>query len=486
VHRIRLRLRRARPRPGVRPFWTPGLAISVSVAIAVASLTILLVVETSRTPGAAPFVYLNGTLELGGLLAQESADFWSINTASPNLANPAVASTLAATGVTDLTTGFPAESINQSSQTQYLGNGSAVAYHGSNDSQFIALCQSLDCRATMPVPGEIDDPGAAAVTVRYVEQTLDFHPAYWEIGNEPAAWTHFGIPWVDWRVTDHVAPTPLEYAQMVQRYVLAIRSVDAAAQIIGIQSDAGAPAADAWLSDLIAIDGPNLSAVAYHSYPGGVGFPGNTVADFFASLARPAAFPLDYALTENVVRAACPACATKVFLGEYNSARIGNLTSFASSYPEAPYIAAALLEGLKENASQVTFYGLQPGAIGGLLDANDQPYPVAADYTQIFRNLTLPWIDNASIVGGPSGVVALVSHNASRASLFLVDTNPTLGLRLDFSATTAFAGSAQVFLCGPQNPGVAISTMPLNATAAIAIPPQGILLVNGVLPSVLA
>jgi hypothetical protein len=473
--------RRHRSVPG---FWTPGLTIIVVIAVVLAGAAVL-VVAIAVVPGARAYTYLNGTLEIGGVRAFETPGYFSLNVASPDLAEAGVETLVAATGVTYMNSGYAAEDVNQSAGIDYFGNGTSGPYHGENDSEFIGFCEAIRCHATLAVPGEIDDPGAAAVTVRYVEQTLGFHPTYWEIGNEPVSWTHFGIPWARWTSNDDSTPTPLEYARMVQQYVIAIRSVDPAAQIIGLQSDTGAPADSDWFTTLMQIDGPNLSAVAYHSYAGGRGTPGESLAGFFGSLSKPGAFPLSYPATVDVVRAACESCDTRVLVGEYNSALLGNLTGYATSYPEAPYVAAGLLEGLEENASQVTFYALQPSGNAGLLDSDNAPLPVYDDYSTFFPNVTLPWIDNATVVGGPAGVFALVSHNGTRASLLIVNTDTTDGLRLGFSNASAFAGPVEQYLDGPRQSGPSVSTEPMNATSSILIPPEGILLVDGDLPAVL-
>ncbi len=468
------RRRRAPP-----PFWSPGLGIVLVLATVLAAAAVLVVVLAPGPPGLPPYTYVNATLTIGGTSAFEDHDYFSLNTASPELNDPQVGSLVTATGIVDENSGYPAESVNQSANLQYSDTGTATPYTGENDSKFIALCEEVHCRASLPLPGEIDDPGAAAVTVRYVEHTLGFDPAYWEVGNEPASWTHFGIPWDQWRPTDHSTPTPLQFAQMVQRYVLAVRSVDPAAQILGIQSDAGSPSRADWFTSLMQIDGPNLSAVAYHSYPGGVGTPGESLSEFFATLSQPGSFPLNYPLTLSTVRSACASCATRLFVGEYNSARLGNLTAYASGYPEAPYIAAGLLEGLEENASQVTFYGLQPGGATGLLDSNGDPLPVYYDYATFFRNLALPWIETATVTGGPSGVYALASHNSSQVSELVVNTNTAVGLNLSFAPGAAWNGTAEVYLFGPRLSQPTAVPMTLAGLSKVQVPPEGILMIDG-------
>jgi hypothetical protein len=461
------------------------MVIGLSVTLASVAVVIVLLVPAPSAEGGA-VSYVNGTLEVGGPLAYETDSYFSLNTASPDLGDPNVEALVASTGIVYENSGFAGEYVNQSAGIQYANNGNSSTYFGQGDSQFIALCEHVRCHATLPVPGEIDDPGAAAVTVRYVEQTLGFHPEYWEIGNEPIAWTHFDIPWTQWRASDHSTPTPLEYAEMVQRYVLAIRSVDPSAQILGLQSDAGSPLDSSWFTPLMEIDGPNLSAVAYHSYAGGLGFPGNSAADFFATLAKPTTFPLNYPTTLATVRAACPSCATRVFVGEYNSALLGNFTGLATSYPEAPYIAAGLLEGLRENASQVTYYALQPGTNAGLIGANNAPLPVYSVFSMIFPNVTLPWIGYASVAGAPPDVYSLVSHNLTRSSVFVVDTNVSEGVRLLLGPGTQFVGAVEEYLDTPSQSGPVAESVSLNANSVIVLPPEGILLLDGDVPTLQA
>lgn len=459
------------------------MLLVVLVAVVVASAAVFVVV---LAPGPAPspvYAYVNATLELGPVAALETRSYFSLNAASPDLSNGQVQGLVAATGVTYFNTGYPAESVNQTADLQYSDSGVATPYNGETDSQFITLCELVHCHSALPLPGEIDDPGAAAVTVRYVEQTLGFHPTYWEIGNEPAAWTHWGIPWTDWQPTDDSTPTALQFAQEVQRYVLAVRSVDPTAQFIGIQSDAGSPARSDWFTTLMQVDGPNLSAVAYHSYPGGVGYPGEGLSQYFATLSQPGSFPLNYPLTLATVRAACPTCSTQLFVGEYNSARQGNLSGYASSYPEAPYIAAGLMAGLEENASQVTFYGLQPGTAAGLLDPNDQPLPVYYDYATFFDNLAIGWINNATVIGGLGGVYALISHNATELSEMVVNTDVTVGLNLSFGSGAALTGPVTESLFGPGMSVPSVTNEVFNATSPVKVPPEGILMINGRWPN---
>ena len=103
-----------------------------------------------------------------------------------------------------------------------------------NLTSFVTWCETFGCHAILELPAEIDDPSTAAYDVSYTERVLAFHPSYWEIGNEPAIWTHFEIPWSEWNASQAQNATPEQFAQVVPAYNIAIHSVDPSAPIIGL------------------------------------------------------------------------------------------------------------------------------------------------------------------------------------------------------------------------------------------------------------
>lgn len=74
--------------------------------------------------------------------------------------------------------------------------------------------------------GETDDPQSAAALVRLI--TRRYGPGYaqnvyWEIGNAPARWQHFGVPLSDTnRPNEHINCSPDQYAAVVTSYAAAI------------------------------------------------------------------------------------------------------------------------------------------------------------------------------------------------------------------------------------------------------------------------
>ena len=467
-------------RRGGRRRALPAWAIAVAAVGVAAILLTVVVVYLSPGPSGPSYPYVPGALGLGPGIVWESSNYFALDSSSQSIGASSIAALVNETGISQVSFGFAGESTNQSAGLRYLYNGVATSTSGSNDSSFISFCRSIHCSAVMGVPAEIDDPGAAAVTVRYVEQTLGFRPQYWEIGNEPVTWTHFGIPWTRWQATDASFATPATYAAMVARYIPAIRAVDPTARIIGIQADEGAPANAAWFQDLVSEDGSELSAVAYHSYPGGVGSVSNdSLTDFFATLERPSAFPLNYPATVSIVQSACASCHLKVLVGEYNAALVGNYSSFVTGYPDVPYIAAGLLTGLRENVTQVFFYALQANAENGLLAQDGTPNPVFYLYTTFLDHLTFPEILNSSIAGGPPGLYDLVSASASTRSVFVVDTNTVAGLLLNASSVFPSGTAVTESLWGPTLGQPEVRSAVTNASATWEIPPEGVLLLNG-------
>ena len=85
--------------------------------------------------------------------------------------------------------------------------------------------RALKATAVVVLGGEVDDPQAAAGLVRLVVQRYGLGFArriYWEIGNAPAAWQHFGVPLGARQRDEHVTCSPDQYAAVVTSYAAAI------------------------------------------------------------------------------------------------------------------------------------------------------------------------------------------------------------------------------------------------------------------------
>jgi hypothetical protein len=461
--------------------WRRTTAVAGGIAIGVLLVTVVVVTVWSGAP--APTAPLQATLAVGGPTGQLRSNFFGVNVHV--VGNGSISLPLQSLGTPFVSFRFSpqGEATDQIHSITYNASGVGLPIYEEGDPAFISGCEALSCQATMMVPAEIDNPAEAAATVQYVEQNLSFHPQYWAIGNEPQQWTHWGIPWTEWRPSDHSTPSPMEYALEVQQYVTAIHAVDPSARLIGIESVVSGLTDPAWFRDLIVVNGPNLSAVAYHAYPGGNGSLPGTLANFFGSLSNPLAFPLNYPPTYSLVRSACPSCHLSVFVDEFNSALGGNFSGQMTSYPEVPYVAAALAVAIEENVQRTCFFdledlnGLMPY---GLLTLGAPPRPAFSLFTGILDHLIDGTVLNTSLPGAPGGIATVFTANVSSASLLLVNTNLTTGMTLTLpSGVAEMAGPGIAYYWDPSMSGP-VAGPPVADPASLEwnLPAESVLLID--------
>jgi hypothetical protein len=465
------------PASASRGPWVPTIAVVLLILLVSIGVVVVApgLVGTNSSS-------LDGVLVVGDVVSYPPATFWGVATHAVKISNSSLSAQVNETPIEYFRYGGGGDVTNQTTGVTYSNSGTPSGAGQGGDPQFVQFCEWRHCQAIMSVPGEINDPGAAAVTVAYVEHTLGFHPAYWSIGNEPQAWTHYNIPWADWKATDDSQVTPQEYAVLVHRDVAAMRSVDPTIRVIGIQSEDSGLAGAEWMGPLVAMNGPNLSAVAYHSYPASSGAPGTSVADFL-NAAVSYGFPTDYRATEATVTAACPSCHIPVFVDEYNGALVGPYSTFVESYPDVPVVANAVATGLQLNTSQFSFFDLQ--ATNGLdsfgmVNESGVPRPTFYLYSTFFENLSMHVIDTTSILGGPGGAAAVVGSNATTISLLVSDANASVGLRLSLNGSGFPTGQpGTVWSWNPNEPLPLVSpTGSAPLATSWLIPPEGILLID--------
>jgi hypothetical protein len=456
--------------------------VPVVGGIVVGVLLVTLVVLIVWTQAPAPIAFLQENLVVGSPTGSLNSSFFGVNVHVIGNGTISLPSESLGTPFVSFRFSPQGEATDQIHSITYNASGVGLPIYEEGDAAFISGCEAISCDATMMVPAEIDDPAEAAATVQYVEQNLSFHPQYWAIGNEPQQWTHWGIPWTEWRQSDHSTPSPMEYALEVQQYVTAIHAVDPAAKLIGIESVVAATTDAAWFRDLIAVNGPNLSAVAYHAYPGGNGTVPGTLENFFASLSNPLAFPLNYPPTYAIVREACPSCHLSVFVDEFNSALGGNFSALMTGYPEVPYVAAALAEAIQEHVQRTCFFdledlnGLMPY---GLLTGGAPPRPAFSLFTGIIDHIVDGFVFNTTVPGGPAGISSVYTENATSSSLLVVNTNLTTGLTLTLpSGEAGMVGPGIPFYWNPSMSGP-VGGPPVTNPVGMEwnLPPEGVLLI---------
>ena len=185
----------------------------VTIAVPLAAVFILLAGSMAfaslfdpGSPGASPTPFASPGAVSAHVVVGASSEatpispaFWGINIAAAQRFNSVDAASVAATPVNYLL--FPAgtlgEEYNYTSGYLTAGNGTQTLATTST-TQFVSSCEQIGCHAILQLPAEINRPGTAAYYANYVVHTLDFQPAYWEIGNDPSGWDHFNVSWSNW------------------------------------------------------------------------------------------------------------------------------------------------------------------------------------------------------------------------------------------------------------------------------------------------
>ena len=330
----------------------------------------------------------------------------------------------------------------------YSTSGS-VSTPVSNEAQFVSGCRAIGCHAILQVPAEIDQPSVGAAMINYTLHNLSFTPDYIEIGNEPALWTHFGTPWSNWGSGSSGNATPATYAKVVQQYIVAIRAVDPTAKFVGLPGvGQGASPEPAWLSATVTLNGPNLSAVGIHVYPGGSSSPSSpTLSQFYAQLSGSASFPVRIPKDRAAMAAACSGCGSLPILVTELGAS-GSTTSFAqymAGFPNVPYITTELIQGMELNLSSLDDFAFQNSYPGSWYASNGTPAPIYTLYQSVLPPVGGDFVPTVLSPSTAGLSVALTEDPTSGSEALLVaNTNTTAARTLDLSGLGLPGGSARL------------------------------------------
>jgi hypothetical protein len=362
-----------------------------------------------------------------------------------------------------------------------------------DEQQFISWCQQVRCEAIFGVPAEIDQPATAAYYVAYTENTLHFHPAYWEIGNEPGLWENFNLPWAKWHLDANSPVTPAEYAQVVHAYIAAMRAVDPTIRIIGLPGTGlGASQETTWLADTVALNGPNLSAVAIHVYSAGDGNGTPTLPGFFASLSGRGSLEVRIPIDRQAIETACPSCGPiPIFVTEFGSGNGGGMwDGYMDSFPNVPYITASLIQGISLNVSNIDLFAFQSTYPGSLYNPSGTQSPIGELYEQLLPQLGSLYVPTSlsSPIQGIYAAATLGDHD-SEAALLIVNANATTSVTIPIgSAGFPQGGPAEETVWNQSASGPTTWSAPNGVGPSLTIPPAGLALVrapysHGSLPS---
>ncbi|MCI4365669.1 MAG: hypothetical protein L3K10_06385, partial [Thermoplasmata archaeon] len=376
---------------------------------------------------------------------------------------------------------------------QVWTNGFA-SYDASNETQFVQWCKSTSCHAIFAVPGETNNTTTAAWDVAYTENVLGFHPDYWQVGNEPYGWSHFGLPWARWTTTNTLNVTATVYAQVVNRYIAAMRAVDPTLQFIGLSGVGAGKSPDMpWIGATVALNGPNLSAIAIHTYPAEHRGTSGTAAGFLGTLLGTDAPQYRIPNDTKAILANCtaywPSNATcvgiRLFVDEFGSGTgtTGGWQPFMQTYPEVPFITAELLTMIRANVTNADLYDLRSSYNGSLFNLTGSPLPLDSLYTHILPHFdSTPLLTTMTPTVGPVFAEASESTQSNSVTLLAVNTNTVQNITLKvrgpvFPSYGSFSAWRASDPNGSAN-GTFTHSTGFGLLSSWLLPPMGVLLVS--------
>ncbi len=236
--------------------------------VAVGIVSLLVGIPTGSSPSRGPVIPAN-TVVLGVPVPDTSPITLGLGAGLGDLLNNGMAAPVRQSGLGLMRFGdASADDYDWMTGCTYGDAGSVrecsgPAGGGGKLDQFLHFAGSVRARPLIVVNGEIDDPQQAARLVAYYWQHCVRVPGgigpsvclrpYWEIGDSPATWKHFGVPLSQRQVNDALVITPDQYAALVVTYAAAMRRVEPGIKIVANEWITGATD-QSWIGDVSAID----------------------------------------------------------------------------------------------------------------------------------------------------------------------------------------------------------------------------------------
>ncbi len=430
-------------------------------------------------------VTVNGSLQSGKLLGTHYANpFYEAVLTDALFTTKALRSLgsyLNSTPVTVVRFGGNGEGYNPTTQINYLppssGSGTYVATSQQlwNFTWFKAWCLSKTphCAWLGYLPGEENNTQAAVHFAKWFHSVLGLAPTLWEFGNEPTQWRHFGKNMSTWSTNDSLQPTAVAYATMVHNYIAAVKAVFPNDRFIGLEASCACN--KLFAADTAKVDGAQVVALAYHSYPSST-TSSTQLSGFYALLSSSANITSSASKFRGATVSVCTTCANlPIELGEYQAGPFSAFSPFSSKYPGAPFFAVSLIQAMEANLSSVGAYNTN-----SLFNTSTgTPTFEGMLYQRILNNMTMGADYGVTVKAtGITGVYSVMIQNGTRESLLIVNTNQTVGLTLSVSSIVFPTGVlGQDWTWSPS------ATAPTHTSFSLlpksySIGPQGILLVT--------
>ena len=371
--------------------------------------------------------------------------------------------------------------------------GSGVVYNDSGGAtspsttlaEFVQWCRSISCQSILTLPAEINSTATELAIVNYTERNLGFTPTYWEIGNEPAEWRHFGVPWANWNASQNLTTTPDQFAQLVQRFVGALRSVDTTTDIIGIGGIGhSAVPQSRWISGVVSRDGPNLSAVAIHVYPAGPGFPSSDLRNWFASLWGGSALPSRVPTTVGIVQTACPTCRLNVVVDEFQTGTQLTSATALSGGALATSIGAEIIQALPLPLQSLDYYNFESYTPGAWFTPSGASSAASSLYSGLAAQLG-PIAEQLNVTSAAHGLLAAEGGATPSAmnNLLLVNSNTSFGFHLNLSQRLAASAGDSAWTFNETSSQPTLFTFQPIAANNWTIPPASLVIIHDSRPS---
>ncbi|HEV2317950.1 MAG TPA: hypothetical protein VGV89_10325 [Thermoplasmata archaeon] len=410
---------------------------------------------------------------------QDPTLFWGIRHVQNPIFNSTIMALQNASPFTYVRTGANCDVYNYTANLQYSSSGVSSALNF-NWSSLRAYTNVTHSRIIFCVGGEINNAGYAANQVSYMENVQHFRPAFMSIGNEPSFWNHFNKPFASWSANDNIAPTKLQYARMVQNYTAAIHSVDPALPIIAIQAGSGAFTDPSWINQTVAINGPNISAVAYHLYPQGHMTNFVPVSGFFSNLSTVGKAAI---YERQNITGACPTCKNILELNdEFNSAMSTDVNPWQTGYPQVAWIAAGAEQEIQQNASQFMFFDFVDAQVLALVNSSSgmirSSYYL---YSNVLRHLNIGQVYNVGLATTMRGLYAVETGDNPR-TLILVNTNTSVTFQLNGGLGVPWGFDPTAWTDDSVN-GTQYTVYTQGAVpSSFTVPPMGVLVLANLTP----
>jgi hypothetical protein len=378
-----------------------------------------------------------------------SPEFWGINVEATEPFTVSDAQALATTPVTVIKYpgGVTADGMNYTTGVATSNKTGAMTHVVTPPSAFIKSCEAIGCHAMLVLPAEIANPATDAYDVSYVEHTLGFTPAYWEIGDTPSAWNHYDQPWSSWAKAPTSRVTIAEYTALLERITAAVRAVDPRtpliAPAIGQGFENGITTCSTWCGPVVAADGASLAAVSVHSYVAYLVPASTSVQSYFARLTTSAfALPTivrdDRADIAHNYSGTIPLYLDEVAIVNSFDGIQATFGTYSKTLDGGLFEAAEVTQSLAMGVGNIDWFDWSDSAGFGWYAPRSGTFSPIGQVFHTFMTQLYGKYDPTTALG-PSTLFAAATTDGTNLSLLVVNTNTTAPF--SFPLSTLFSGT---------------------------------------------